>query len=598
MSLEQRLAEALRDAAVHLAFDEHRVHQRAEVVDDAVFRDADMAGVGVDLDLGDVAAVGERRPGLFGSVAGAGVERLRVARGEFFEADGAVRAARAEQPVGEVDVLAEVGGGERLALVDDRGRRVDERAAAPDHRARAAGAAPDLEPRGVALDDPHAFDLDAEAFGEHLRVGGLVALAVRLRADRRLDRAVLKEAHVGEFVGGAAAGDLDVESHAAAVAEALGFGGGAARGKAVPVGLGERGAEERREVADVEGQAEAVFVRQLVGAKQVPRADLIDAEPKLARGRLHQALDEIRRLGPTGAAIGVDGGGVGHDAVDDVVHRGDAVDTAHDAAAGEGLDRRAELRLIGAEVGPGFDLEAEDHAAVVERKACVGHHRAAVRVGLEGVGALAGPFDGPAEVLRGVEDEAVFGVDEAFHAETAADIAGDDAKLIACALHDVLRHVRVHAIDALTADGERIAGAIRPFADGGAHLHRDGRHLVLDDAEARDVRRGGERRIGRRGVADLPVEDAVRRRLVPDLGRALGDRGFDVVDDGEVIVVDLDGFGGVACLPPRFGDDEGDAVADEAHGIVGEQPARRLDVARQRHEAGDFAVIGERRPQV
>ena len=59
-ALEQRLADALHDAAMALALDQQRIDDRAEVVDHRVLHDLDDAGVGIDLDLGDVAAVGDR----------------------------------------------------------------------------------------------------------------------------------------------------------------------------------------------------------------------------------------------------------------------------------------------------------------------------------------------------------------------------------------------------------------------------------------------------------------------------------------------------------------------------------------------------------
>ena len=58
--LEQRLADALHDAAVHLALQHHRIDDAAEVVDHGVALDRDGAGIGIDLDLDDVAAVRER----------------------------------------------------------------------------------------------------------------------------------------------------------------------------------------------------------------------------------------------------------------------------------------------------------------------------------------------------------------------------------------------------------------------------------------------------------------------------------------------------------------------------------------------------------
>jgi hypothetical protein len=57
--LEQRLADALSHAAVHLALGQHRIYQSAEVVDRRVAVESDVSRLGVDLDLGDVAAVRE-----------------------------------------------------------------------------------------------------------------------------------------------------------------------------------------------------------------------------------------------------------------------------------------------------------------------------------------------------------------------------------------------------------------------------------------------------------------------------------------------------------------------------------------------------------
>ena len=57
----QRLADALNDAAVQLAGDDQRIDDGAEVVDAGVFHQFGHAGVGIDLDLGDVAAIGKGR---------------------------------------------------------------------------------------------------------------------------------------------------------------------------------------------------------------------------------------------------------------------------------------------------------------------------------------------------------------------------------------------------------------------------------------------------------------------------------------------------------------------------------------------------------
>ena len=72
----QRLADALHHAAVQLAFDDQRIDDGAEIVDAGIFGDLDDAGFRIDLDFGDMAAVGIGRGA--GSVADMGdVEGLR-----------------------------------------------------------------------------------------------------------------------------------------------------------------------------------------------------------------------------------------------------------------------------------------------------------------------------------------------------------------------------------------------------------------------------------------------------------------------------------------------------------------------------------------
>ena len=61
--LVERAADALGDAAVDLALDDHRVDHGAAVVDDAVAQDLDLGGDRVGLDDRRVHAVGEGRPG-------------------------------------------------------------------------------------------------------------------------------------------------------------------------------------------------------------------------------------------------------------------------------------------------------------------------------------------------------------------------------------------------------------------------------------------------------------------------------------------------------------------------------------------------------
>ena len=60
-SFEHRLADPLRDPALDLPGEQQRIDDRTEIVDHEIAQDVDMPGVGLDLDLADMTAIGEGR---------------------------------------------------------------------------------------------------------------------------------------------------------------------------------------------------------------------------------------------------------------------------------------------------------------------------------------------------------------------------------------------------------------------------------------------------------------------------------------------------------------------------------------------------------
>src|SRR5882757_3613342 len=80
-----------------------------------------------------------------------------------------------------------------------------------------------------------------------------------------------------------------------------------------------------------------------------------------------------------------------------------------------------------AEIGVGLHLQAGDLVVGVERHLGMGDMVAAMRVGQESLGAIAGPFYGAADLLRGPERHHLLGVDEDFGAKTATDVGCDHA---------------------------------------------------------------------------------------------------------------------------------------------------------------------------
>ena len=241
--------------------------------------------------------------------------------------------------VAELDVvlarLEHVGGGVDDLLADEERRLVDGVAGDDGGAAREGGDAP-VEGAGVALDQDHVLDGDAELVGDDLAEHGLVALPLRGQAGVDVDLAGDRvDLDVPALVG-AEAGALDVEGEAEAEVLALGprlllLGGEVGRRELV------RHHRQRLLVlAAVEADAEAVGEeqalarpRELVVADEVAAAHLEAVEAELLGELVHRPLDGEAGLRPAAAAIGrhrhgrrVDGGELDPD-VGDAIRPGD-----------------------------------------------------------------------------------------------------------------------------------------------------------------------------------------------------------------------------------------------------------------------------------
>src|SRR5262249_34827507 len=92
-----------------------------------------------------------------------------------------------------------------------------------------------------------------------------------------------------------------------------------------------------------------------------------------------------------------------------------------------------------------------------------------------------------------------------------------------------------------------------------------GKPVVLDP-QLHHVLGLGEGGVGCILVAEHePKPDIALRAIVPDFSGAVLGGVFEVHHRRQRLIVDLDQFGGIARLGQRLGDDERDAVADEAH---------------------------------
>ena len=182
-------------------------------------------------------------------------------------------------------------------------------------------------------------------------------------------------------------------------------------------------------VAAVVDDGERGLVGELLGLDEVAAAELGGVDAELARRLVDDALELVAALGAAGAAVGVDGHGVGEDRLDVHVGERGPVGAAGGWAVQVGGRHRGEEAEVGAEVGVGLGAEGEEHAVLVEGELDLRRVVAALGVGDEGLGAAGGPFHRPAEELGGAGDEGLLAVVEDLRAEAAADVRGDDAQL-------------------------------------------------------------------------------------------------------------------------------------------------------------------------
>ena len=362
-----------------LAFDDHRIDQPPEIVRRHEVDEGGFAGGGIDFHFADV---GAGREGEVGRVVERAFLQARlhavgqIVRGvggerDHRQRDRLVGAGDLELAVLDDDVVLgclELMGRDLLGLGLDLLHRLQDRGEADRGRARAIGAHAELHLVGVAMDDLHLADRNAEALGDELAEGRLMALAVAVRSRQDLDGADRIDAHFGGFPqadAGAEAADrfrrrdaagLDVAGDADAAQLAFGLGFRLARREAGVIDRLHRGVERGIKVADVIGHDHGRLVRELrdeVLAAQFGRIDL-----QLPRRRLHQPFHHETCLGAARAAIGVDRHGVGVDADHLGEDVGDVVLARQQRRVEIGRHRGGEQRHVGAEIGVGLDAQA------------------------------------------------------------------------------------------------------------------------------------------------------------------------------------------------------------------------------------------------
>src|SRR4029077_15257594 len=151
----------------------------------------------------------------------------------------------------------------------------------------------------------------AEKIGGDLGKARLVALAVRLRAENERHLAGGLETHAGGFARVGARGlEIAGKPKSAQLTASLGL--GAPRREALVIGERQPLLEVFGELPFLDLHAERRAIRDL--ADDVAAAKLGRRHAHLTCREIDQPLDDVIRLGLTGAAIGIDRYRVGEDA--------------------------------------------------------------------------------------------------------------------------------------------------------------------------------------------------------------------------------------------------------------------------------------------
>ena len=401
---QERLADALGQTAMHLAFDDHGVHDLAEVVHGHELVDAHHAGFGIHFHFADVGAgrVGEvrriverffRKPGL--QLLQRIVRRHIGGERHLGEGERLVGIHHAERAILERDLIFlrfQHVRRDFLAFGDDLVARLHQRGTAHRERARTVGAEGVVRPAGVAVQHRHVLERHAELVRDDLRERGFVALAVAVRAGGDGDGAGHVHAHFAHFkqthagaqgkrhLRGREAAGFNVAGEADAALLAVRFGFRPAVGKAGVVRVGEGFVQTRVVVAGVVGEGDGGFVRKVARLDEVAAAQIRGIHADFPRRGFHQPFHHVGGFRPAGASVRIHRRGVGEQRLHLHMDGRRLVLAGQQRAVKVGGHAGCERGKVGAHVGFGFHAQTEKLAILGQGEFGVGGVVAPVRI--------------------------------------------------------------------------------------------------------------------------------------------------------------------------------------------------------------------------
>src|SRR5258708_11667975 len=471
---EQRLANRLRNAAVHLTGDDQRVDHPAHVVHRGVAHDLRDTGVGIDLDFADMATVRPGRAVHF-------LQRrnrdalFRLLRRELEQADAQVRARNLEAAVAILDVLPrrfQRVAGQFAAFFDGLFRSGQHRRAA-DVKRSAAHAADALGDVAVALHDDDPVGIDVQRFGKNLHVAGFNALTHRLHRGVNQHASVSLDMKIhGLFVYDAGPFQESRQRAPAQLAALARF--VAPRRVALPGRLVETAAEHMRQVAAVELLAHRRLIGHLRGLDEIAPAQFRGIHFHFGGSLVHQALGQVDRFGPASAAVGTDQVGVGHHGRAAQMQRGNVVHAGDHLRTDGDYDYGARTAGMRTDVADDIDAQAENLAFGIEGELGMVDLVAAVIAAKKLLAAAPAPVHPELDLPRRPRPRHRFRISLGPHHATAADVTHDDAYILHRYLQAGLRQRLLQTGRILATGAQRNASASGvELGNAAARLHAD-----------------------------------------------------------------------------------------------------------------------------
>ncbi len=403
-----------------LPLEEHRVHDRADIVDHVVADDIDHAGLAVDLHLDHVTAIGivlfgrridrlRRQSGFHARRQAGGIGRRLC---DLDNRHLAVGPGDREHALAEFDIVHRrfhQVRGDLARLVDNLVGRHQQRRAADGRRAGAAGTLPERHDIRVALAVMHIVEGKAQPVADKLLEHGFMPLAVigRPRQDRRRAGAVEPDLAAFEPGGG---GPFDGVGYADPAQLAARRDLPAACLEPGVIRHAERHVHVLLERAAIVFEGQPGLERHRVRRDRVAAAELHRIDAELVGGNIHQPLDHEGGFGPSRPAIGPGNGGMGEHGGDIHMDRGRRVHARKRAE----IDRQRPARRlgdIGADIADGLHPHAEELPVLVERQFADSDVIAPLSIRLESLGPVGCPFHRAARHLRGPQHQHVLVID-------------------------------------------------------------------------------------------------------------------------------------------------------------------------------------------